>query len=71
LGGRRQLPGGIVKLVQAGAGAAAALWLIVSLHKTALTVGITWLTIGLVYLVLRTRGFRRALPQLLPVNEVE
>jgi amino acid transporter len=71
LSGRRHLPGGIFKLLQAGGGAAAALWLIVSLHRTALTVGITWLIAGLVYLLLRTRGFRRALPQLHPVGEVE
>jgi len=69
--GRRQLPGGILKLVQAGGGAVAALWLIVSLHKTALSVGITWLSIGLVYLIVRTRGFRHALPQLHPVSGVE
>ena len=69
--GRRRLPGGIVKLVQAGGGAIAALWLIVSLHKTALTVGITWLLIGLSYLFVRTRGFRRPLPQLHPLGEAE
>src|SRR5699024_4308218 len=34
------------------------LW--VSLHKTALVGGIIWLTIGIVYLAVLTRGFRRS-----------
>ena len=34
------------------------LW--VSLHKTALVGGIIWLTIGIIYLAVMTRGFRRS-----------
>src|SRR5699024_7839919 len=36
------------------------LW--VSLHKTALVGGIIWLTIGIIYLAVMTRGFRRSVP---------
>jgi putrescine importer len=61
--GRPRLPGGAWKLIQSAAGAAAALWLLVSLHKTALTVGLSWLLVGLGYLSYRTRGFRRAVVQ--------
>jgi amino acid transporter len=56
--GRRELPGGGFKLACAAAGALASLWLLASLQRTALTVGLIWLTLGLVYLALRTRGFR-------------
>ena len=49
VGGRRELPGGWVKLLQAAAGAVAAAWLILSLRRTALAVGLFWL--GLVGLV--------------------
>jgi hypothetical protein len=57
------LPGGVWKLLQSAAGAIAALWLLVSLHKTALTVGGTWLLLGFAYLLYRTRGFRRTVLQ--------
>jgi putrescine importer len=56
-------PGGIWKPVQSAAGAIAALWLLVSLHKTALAIGVSWLLLGLAYLVYRTRGFRRTVLQ--------
>jgi amino acid transporter len=49
--------------VQAGGGALAALWLLISLQKAALTVGGIWLAAGLLYLAYRTRGFRRDLRQ--------
>jgi putrescine importer len=61
--GRNRLPGGTWKLVQSAGGALAALWLLVSLHKTALTVGLGWLSVGLAYLAYRTRGFRRTVLQ--------
>ncbi len=59
--GRKQLPGSTFKLIQAGAGAISSIWLIVSLHRIALTVGLIWLLLGLTYLLIRTRGFRRRL----------
>jgi amino acid transporter len=62
-GEQRQMPGGRIKLLQAALGAVGALWLIVSLHKTALTIGILWLCMGLFYVCLRTRGFRAPLRQ--------
>ncbi len=58
---RHRLPGGIWKLLQSAGGALAALWLLFSLHPTALTVGLGWLLLGLGYLIYRTRGFRRPL----------
>jgi putrescine importer len=59
LGGRRELPGGILKVVQASAAALSTLWLIASLHRAALTVGALWLAAGLAYLLLRTASQRR------------
>jgi putrescine importer len=59
LGGRRELPGGILKVVQASAAALATLWLIASLHRAALTVGALWLAAGLAYLLVRTASQRR------------
>jgi putrescine importer len=53
LGGRRELPGGMFKVLQASAAALATLWLIGSLHRAALTVGALWLAAGLAYLLLR------------------
>jgi putrescine importer len=58
-----RLPGGTWKLVQSAGGALASLWLLVSLHRTALTVGLGWLLVGLAYLAYRTRGFRRTVLQ--------
>jgi len=57
----RRLPGGTWKIAQAAGGALAAAWLLGSLHKTALTVGLIWLGVGLTYLLFRTRGFRLAI----------
>jgi putrescine importer len=51
--GRRQLPGGSVKVVQAMAGAAASIWLLCSLQRNAIEIGFTWFAIGCVYLALR------------------
>jgi amino acid transporter len=52
---RRVLPGGAVKLLLAGAGAAAAIWLLWSLQRTAVVVGLMWLTAGCAYLLARTQ----------------
>jgi putrescine importer len=59
LGGRRELPGGMFKVLQASAAALATLWLIASLHRAALTVGALWLAAGLAYLLLRAAPRRR------------
>jgi amino acid transporter len=61
VGGRRELPGGWIKLLQAAAGAVAAAWLILSLRRTALAVGLLWLGLGVVYWLVRTRGLSRPL----------
>jgi putrescine importer len=53
IGGRRQLPGGPLKLVQGTLAALATLWLIASLHRTALVVGAIWLAAGIVYLLFK------------------
>jgi putrescine importer len=58
LGGRRELPGGMFKVLQASAAALATLWLIGSLHRAALVVGALWLAAGLAYLALRTSAHR-------------
>ena len=59
LGGRRELPGGMFKVLQASAAALATLWLIASLHRAALTVGALWLAAGLACLLLRAAPRRR------------
>jgi putrescine importer len=59
LGGRRELPGGILKVLQASVAALATVWLIASLHRAALTVGALWLAAGLAYLLLRSASRRR------------
>jgi putrescine importer len=56
--GRRQLPGGLLKLLEAAAGAVTAVWLIVSLHRVALTIGLIWLLFGAVYAFARTRAMK-------------
>lgn len=61
VGGRRELPGGAFKLVQAAAGAISTVWLLVSLHRSALTVGFLWLALGLGYLLVRARSLPRPL----------
>jgi len=63
LRGERGVRGGAWTLLQAGGGALASLWLLISLQKAALTVGGIWLFAGLAYLAYRTRGFRRDLRQ--------
>jgi putrescine importer len=52
---RRALPGGAAKLILAGAGAGAAIWLLWSLQWTAVVVGFLWLTAGCAYLLVRTQ----------------
>jgi putrescine importer len=52
---RRVLPGGPVKLLLAGAGASAAVWLLWCLQATAVVVGLIWLTAGCAYQLVRTR----------------
>jgi putrescine importer len=52
---RPALPGGVAKLILAGAGAAAAIWLLWSLQRTAVVVGFLWLTAGCAYLRVRTQ----------------
>jgi putrescine importer len=60
---KRRGAGGAWPLLQAGGGALASLWLLISLQKAALTAGGIWLAAGLVYLAYRTRGFRQDLRQ--------
>ncbi|WIX79046.1 APC family permease [Amycolatopsis carbonis] len=45
-------------------GALVDLWLLVNLDGLALTFGLVWLGIGIVYLVVLTRGFRRPPPEM-------
>ena len=52
---RRVLQGGAIKLLLAGAGASAAIWLLCSLQRTALVVGLIWLTVGCTYLLMGAR----------------
>ena len=47
--GKGALRVGIIAAVLAGAGAAASIWLLFSLSRLALTVGIVWLVVGLCY----------------------
>ena len=56
--GRRELQAGWLAVGLAFAGAAASLWLIVSLSRTALTVGALWLVVGVLFFVFRARAFR-------------
>jgi amino acid transporter len=56
--GRRELQVGWLWVGLAGLGAAASLWLIVSLSRTALTVGLAWLSIGLLFCIWRFAGSR-------------
>ena len=56
--GRRHLQVGWPAAGLAFAGAAASLWLIVSLSRTALAVGLVWFSIGLLFFMWRFRTFR-------------
>ena len=58
VGGKRALKIGVLALAVALVGATASIWLIFSLSRTALTVGLTWLVIGLLYVGLRSRVVR-------------
>jgi len=64
---RRVLKGGAIKLLLAAAGASAAIWLLWSLQRTAVVVGLLWLTVGCAYLLVRTR--RRAVSARLSESE--
>jgi putrescine importer len=56
--GRRELRAGWTAAGLALAGAVASLWLIVSLSRTALTVGLVWFSIGVLFFAWRFRGVR-------------
>jgi hypothetical protein len=58
VGGKRALNIGVGALAVAMVGAAASIWLIFSLSRTALTVGLIWLALGLLYVGLRSRAIR-------------
>jgi hypothetical protein len=58
VGGKRALAVGAISLAVALVGAIASTWLIFSLSRTALTVGLVWLAVGLVYVGLRSRAVR-------------
>jgi putrescine importer len=60
VGGKRALDIGVSALAVAVVGATASIWLIFSLSRTALSVGLIWLTIGLLYVGLRSRAVRGA-----------
>ncbi|WP_026182748.1 APC family permease [Leeia oryzae] len=45
-------------------GAAADLWLLISLDQKAITLGLSWLVIGLVYLAYLTKGFSKEPPEM-------
>jgi amino acid transporter len=45
-------------------GAAVSLYMLTQLSETSLTIGLSWLGIGVVYLLWLTRGFRRPTPEL-------
>ena len=62
LSDRRALPGGAVKLLFAGAGTGATAWLLWSLQRTAVLVGMIWLSMGCAYLLARMRS-RSATPR--------
>ena len=51
----RRLPGGATKLLLAGAGTIASLWLLWNLQWTAIGVGAIWLSVGCAYLWVRRR----------------
>ncbi|QYN16502.1 APC family permease [Amycolatopsis sp. DSM 110486] len=51
-------------LIAPAIGAVVDLWLLVNLDGLALTFGLVWLGIGIVYLVVLTRGFRRPPPEM-------
>ena len=53
IGGKGSLRVGIIALVLAGTGAAASIWLILSLSRMALSVGFVWLLVGLCYFAYR------------------
>ena len=56
--GRRELQAGWPAAGLALAGAVASLWLIVSLSRTALTVGLVWFSLGMLFFAWRFRGVR-------------
>lgn len=50
-------------------GAAVDLWLLTNLDGTAITLGLVWLALGVVYLAVLTRGFRQAPPEVAFTDE--
>jgi amino acid transporter len=58
VGRKRALHIGVLALAVALVGASASIWLIFSLSRTALTVGLIWLVIGLAYVGVRGRVVR-------------
>ena len=63
-GDRRGVAAVLRSLVLPGVGFALTVWLWTSLTPTALTIGLLWAGLGVVYLAVLTRGFRRPTPQL-------
>ena len=45
-------------------GAAVSLYMLTQLSETSLAIGLSWLAIGVVYLLWLTRGFRRPTPEM-------
>jgi hypothetical protein len=45
-------------------GAAADLWLLTQLDNKAITLGLSWLVLGIVYLGVMTKGFRTPPPEM-------
>ncbi|MDR6685773.1 amino acid transporter [Arthrobacter sp. 1088] len=56
--------GVIYNLILPGIGFALTIWLWTSLSGLSFTFGLAWAGVGLVYLAILTRGFRRPAPQL-------
>lgn len=61
---RRGAAGLVNNLLLPGVGFLLTLWLWTSLSATSFTLGLTWAGVGLAYLAILTRGFRRPIPHL-------
>ena len=61
---RRGAAGLVNNLLLPGIGFLLTLWLWTSLSATSFTLGLTWAGLGLAYLAILTRGFRRPIPHL-------
>lgn len=62
--GARDVRGVLLYLVMPLVGFALTIWLWTSLSGTSLAVGLAWLAVGIVFLAVRTRGFRTTPPKL-------